>query len=319
LVDVVLNIFAKPYSTALSVLSLLRFSGRHLGRLYLQFEPAGSVYDEAHPSLLADFLRESLGERVLVFQPEYWLYLDPPDPARMGDPAYRLGIRYESAFEGSGGKYLFVMHNDVLILRDIIGMMLENLDGAFAVGQIGQCWNCPASRPELVRAAGCGPQACRPESYHEFQPDFAGLVRLYEAARKAGFFVRPWWEGWEERYAENAWPLPECRVNEWACLVDLELTRKYAPPLGKLPPFGAFERCGRFCLDTAVAWFRDLNRLGLRARHLNLDGLLRHWVGTGKMDAYSYGRLEGNSRVLLERHFPSFAAWCRKRDNGLFR
>ncbi|MDR1360509.1 MAG: hypothetical protein LBJ82_05955 [Deltaproteobacteria bacterium] len=317
-VDVALNIFAKPYCTSLSLLSLLRCSGRHINQIYLQFEPVGSRYDPARPYLIAEFLASSLGERIKIFQPDHWLRQNPPDPARLEDPAYRLSIRYEFAFEHTQAEYLFIMHNDVFIQRDIIGMLLERAKGAFAVGQVGQCWNCPARLPDLMRAAGCGTQPCLAQSYEAFQPDFAGLVRLYEAARQADVFVRPWWEGWEERYGEKAWPLPECRVNEWACLVDMELIRRHAPPLGPVPPFGAFESCGAICLDTAVAWFRELNRLGLRARHADLTGFLLHFVGTGKKTAYRYARLEGNARGLLEKHFPAFAAWARKSNCGLF-
>ncbi|MDR2161962.1 MAG: hypothetical protein LBO77_07505 [Desulfovibrio sp.] len=317
-VDVALNIFAKPYCTSLSLLSLLRCSGRHINYIYLQFEPFGSQYDADQPYLIVDFLASSLGNRIRVFQSEHWLHLAPPDPARLGDAGYRLGIRYESAFEHTREKYLFVMHNDVFIQRDIIGMLLERADGAFAVGQVGQCWNCPARLPSLMRAAGCGTEGCRPETYAAFQPDFDQLVRLYEAARQADVFVRPWWEGWEERYRAKAWPLPECRVNEWSCLVDMEQTREHVLPLGPVTPFGAFEQCGVICLDTATAWFRELNRLGLRARHVDLRGFLLHFVGTGKMTAYRYARLEDNARLLLERHFPAFVSWCRRQGSGLF-
>jgi hypothetical protein len=67
-----------------------------------------------------------------------------------------------------------------------------------------------------------------------------------------------------------------------------------------------------------VAWFRELNRLGLRARHVDLTGFLLHFVGTGKKTAYRYSRLEDNARTLLKRHFPAFVSWCRERRCGLF-
>ena len=41
-IDVAMNIFAKPYQTALSVLSLFKHSGGHVGNVWLQFEPYGS-------------------------------------------------------------------------------------------------------------------------------------------------------------------------------------------------------------------------------------------------------------------------------------
>ncbi|MDR0339113.1 MAG: hypothetical protein LBH65_02420, partial [Desulfovibrio sp.] len=281
-VDAALNVFAKPYQTALSVLSLLQWSGKHIDRVFIQFEPMGSMFDETPPYAVAEYL----GDRAVVFQAQQWLAREAADPSRMGDPAYRLSVRYQFAFERSDKDRLFIMHNDVLIKRDFVGALLAVADGAFAVGEIGQCWNCPASRKELVMAAGLGERPCHRTRYRDFQPDFAGLQRLYAEAEKAGFFVRPWRAGWRERYVDRAWPLPECRVNEWGCLVDRAGTRQYVMPEGDVMPFGAFERCGTHNLDTAVSWFRDLNRKGLVARHLDIAPYLIHWVGTGKKDAY---------------------------------
>lgn len=314
LVDVAVNVFAKPYQTALSVLSLLRFSGDRIDRVYLQFEPAGSMYDPAPPYAIAEYL----GERAVVFQPGHWLKRQDADPARFAEPAYRLSVRYQYAFENSDKRRLFVMHNDVLIKKDIIGSMLEVMGDAFAVGQIGQCWNCPASQAELVRDAGLGATPCAPERHRDFRPDVAGLQRLYEMASQRGFFVRGYYRGWNEAYRTAAWPLPECRVNEWGCLVDIAKTMPHVVPKGPVPPFGAFEACGDGSLDTAAPWFRELCRLGLEARAMNIRPCLTHWVGNAKKTEYKYARAEGNARNILEKHFPDFAAWCRSRGNGLF-
>ena len=48
-VDVAVNIFAKPFQTALSLLSLLKHSGEHVGVIWLQFEPYGSRHDAISP------------------------------------------------------------------------------------------------------------------------------------------------------------------------------------------------------------------------------------------------------------------------------
>ena len=56
-IDVAINIFAKPYQTALSVLSLLKHSGRHVGNLWLQFEPYGSQHDIVNPYAVALYHR----------------------------------------------------------------------------------------------------------------------------------------------------------------------------------------------------------------------------------------------------------------------
>lgn len=316
-VDVAMNIFAKPYQTALSVLSLLKYSDRRIDKFHLQFEPAGSRYDAAPPYAVAEYL----GERARVFQPEIWLECDAVRPERLGDPAYRLAVRYQSAFERTDKKYLFIMHNDVLIKGDIIGVLLKEIGAAFAAGQVGQCWNCPAHNADV--AAECGFDApCGPERYLEFMPDFDDLTRLYTAARSRGLSVRPYLEGSREHYGPEAWPLawplPECRVNEWGCLADVEQTRPLVAPHGEIPPFGAFEPCGGVTLDTAVAWFRELHRRGLRAKHVPLDKYLRHWVGSHRMTRELHRQAELEAEGILLKAFPDFVAWCRERKNGLF-
>jgi hypothetical protein len=71
-VDAALNIFAKPYQTALSALSLLRCCYRHIDSVYLRFEPRGSKFDQALPYAIASYA----GERAIVHQPECWLKRD---------------------------------------------------------------------------------------------------------------------------------------------------------------------------------------------------------------------------------------------------
>ena len=59
--DAALNIFAKPWQTALSVLSLIRYAGTRLGVIHLQYEPFGSRYDRLDPMLLSRYVSEELG------------------------------------------------------------------------------------------------------------------------------------------------------------------------------------------------------------------------------------------------------------------
>ena len=319
-VDVAVNVFAKPYQTALSVLSLLRFSRQHVGSVFFQFEPFGSEFDTGLPYAIVHYL-EAHPElpRPIVSQPKYWLKLDPTDPSRLSDPEYRLSIRYQHAFEESRARHLLIIHNDVLFLRDYAGALLAGIGDAFVMGELGQCWNCPARNEALVRVAGLGEVPCAPDRYQEFRPDFPGLVRLYEEAVRHGMHVRPYWEGWKKDYSPEPWPLPECRVNEWGCLVNLEMTRPLVVPQGDILPFGSFEACGSIALDTSVAWFRGLHRAGLRAKHIDIRPFLKHWVGNGKMTRQKYLRAELNARIILEKQFPDFVLWCKAQVNGLFR
>lgn len=312
-VDVSLNIFAKPYQTALALLSLLKHSGEHIDKIYLQFEPAGSRFDAVPPYAMAEYL----GARAIVTQPEIWIECDAVDKTRLGDSAYRQSLRYQAAFEHTDKDFLFMIHNDVFIKKDIIGTFLGKIDGAFAIGPLGQCWNCPASMPEVMQAAGLG-EPCNGERYQEFKPSFAQMEHLYAVAREQGAKVRPYWEGWDEFYRKQAWPLPECRVNEWACLIDMKQTRHLTRPFGDILPFGAYEPCGSVTLDISVPWFRELNQRGLFARNFDVSRYLHHFVGSFRVVREEYLQAEEKARIMLEKGFPDFVIWCRERKNGMF-
>ena len=316
-VDVAVNVFAKPFQTALSLLSLLACSGRHVDTVWLQFEPAGSKFDEITTYHIADYLKEQLGARCRVFQPDFWLARHAVEPERIGDVSYRMGIRYQYAFEQSGKDKLFLMHNDVLVLRDILGPMLEAMGDSFAIGAIGQCWNCPASHGDLMRdVLGRGP--CTPSSYADFQPGYDELRRLYSVARERGIFLRPYDEGFDGMFDRQPWPLPECRVSEWACLLDLGKTRPLCIPQGDGFSPGAFRQCGTGFLDTGVAWFRDMHREGLRARNFDIRPYLKHWVGTGNKTRRRYSLAENNALILLRKHYPRYLEWLSKKCGRSF-
>lgn len=307
-VDVAVNIFAKPFQTALALLSLLKQSSGHVGTIWLQYEPMGSRYDSISPYGIARYLREEMEWPCRIFQPEFWLARQAVDRSRLSDAAYRMGIRYQYAFEHSQSRRLLLMHNDVFVFRDALGDMLAAMGDAFAIGRVGQCWNCPANKAAVVNDV-MGSEPCAPERYAEFRPDAATLRRLYARTRELGIFVRPYDQGFADGFDEQPWPLPECRVNEWFCLLDLERTRPHCAPLGPALPPGAFGACGPCNLDTAVPWFRAMHARGFHARHFNLDPYLRHWVGTGNKTPRRYALMEDKARRLLQTHFPDYMAW----------
>ena len=318
MIDVAVNIFAKPFQTALSLLSLLERCGRHIGTIWLQFEPVGSKHDPITPYHIADWLREQLGDaRIRVSQPEYWLDLNAADPQRLGDTAYRMGIRYQHAFENSTSDRLFLMHNDVFVLKDILGDMSDAMGDAFAIGQLGQCWNCPASNEELMRdVADHAP--CTPATYENFQPDFDTLRELYAQGHARNVFVRPYDRAFVGEFDMQPWPLPECRINEWACLINLKAVQSHCIPRGPALSPGAYRQCGPVCLDIGVTWFRQMHALGMRARHFDVSHHMKHWVGTGKNTPRRYALAEDNALRLLQRHYPQWLAWLRGRTGKDF-
>lgn len=310
--DVAINIFAKPFQTALALLSLIRHCKQNINVVWLQFETVASKYDIVSPYLIADYLQNEMHIKCHASQPETWLDLNPPDESRLNEKSYRMNIRYECAFENSNADYLFIMHNDVFIIKDIIGALIKNLEDAFIIGQLGQCWNCPASNSELSQEImDC--EKCSPQRYFCYRPNLNQLKQLYALARKKNIFARPYEKGFDELYADAPWPLPECRVNEWSCLVNMKKIRNYLYPNGSCFPFGAFKQCGDYTLDTSVFWFKELHNKGFKAKHFDLTKYLKHWGGTGKNTKLKYTYTENKALKILNKLFPEYLLWLEQK------
>lgn len=254
-VDVAISAFGKPYMTAVTIGSLLKHSGEHINKIYLIPEK-----EQPHQATF-DFLQHKFGNRVVIYHPSYFFGLKPARRSFLLFPPYRRSLRYQYAFEKSTSPYLFVSHNDMLFHQDIIGHYLDNIEAEnfVGVGPIGQCWNCPAFAAEL----------CDSTKYESYQPtwdEFWKLCDEYPAPRKemyARFMVN-----------QKAWPLPECRLNEWASLIKLEKIRPLVKKTRKLTPLGQMD------LDIGTNWFRQLNQLGLRFKHVSMDTYATHvWTG----------------------------------------
>ncbi|MBD5641864.1 MAG: hypothetical protein HDQ91_05555 [Desulfovibrio sp.] len=312
-VDVAVNIFGKPFQTSLSLLSLLDRSRQHLNKIWLNFEPFGSKFDKLQPYVIHDYLRERCDIPCEASQPDFWLARDTPDQERMADPAYRSAIRYQYAWERSSAPWLFIMHNDVYFIRDLLGAMLGQIGDAAAIAEIGQCWNCPAANAGLAGSI-CASAPCQRQHYQEFSCTATQLRNLYREAQKSEKFSRPYDAGCiEADFSEQPWPLPECRPNEWACLINLAKTRPITVPNGDVYPYGAFKMCGNAHLDIGVAWFRGIHRHGMACKHINVRDYLKHWVGTGKKSATRYAQAEDNALAILKKRFPDYIEWLEKK------
>ena len=308
-IDVALNIFAKPYQTALSILSLLRVSEKHIGTIWLQFEPAGSRFDTISPYLIAKYLHQELNFPCVIFQPEIWFDCAVADPAKFTDEAYRLGLRFQYALEHCTSRLLFLIHNDILLHKDLLAELITNIGDAFAIGPLGQCWNCPASNQELTEQV-LRRKKCQPSNYQNFQLSLEELVALYKAGDAQKCFRRTYSDGLKT-IANQPWPLPECRINEWACLINLEKTKPLTIPFGQALPIGAYTSCGAQTLDIGVAWFRAMHKAGLKAKHFPTDGWLTHWVGTGHKSQVRYTQSENRAQTLLGRVWPDYLRWLK--------
>ena len=301
-VDVLINVFSKPWQTALALLTLLRHSGQHIDRIYFHEEPAHSSFERrSHEQLL-----RYLGERVIYFQLPGWLGNESVDAARLGETTYRHSIRYQYGFEHSARDMVLFIHNDIVVTGDIVGHLLAALGEHTGVGQIGQCWWCPAHQNGL----------CTPERFTSYRPDFATLDAVY----RQGFNPtqrRAYHYGWGETFRQQPWPLPECRLNEWCALVNRRLALPHTSPHGTAMPLGAQVASGALIgehfdqpvnLDTGVRWFRDLVHQGHSFKHVDIYGHIIH-EKKGRDALISpelYIHSELAARKQLERDFPDF-------------
>lgn len=301
-VDVAINVFGKPYQTLLCLASLLRHCGPDLGRVFF-------IMEKRHPALDAGDLAclRHFHEKIVFFAPEYWLGLDVLDLTRLHDKAYRHSLRYQYAWESTRASYLALLHNDVYIRGNFFPGMVEGMGDAIACGRVGQCWVCPAGREACARSV-VGDAPCSPGRYTEFRPDYKQLKALYQCAAGRGMKLRPAWASWPEEFRDAPWPLPECRVNEWCCLIHMDKARRVTVPLGRARPFGAYLSG----TDLGVAWFRDVHRAGHHVVDVPLSPYFTHWGGhTALFHEDLYRRQEARAAALLAEEYPEALAWAR--------
>ncbi|CAG4991653.1 hypothetical protein DYBT9275_00802 [Dyadobacter sp. CECT 9275] len=285
IVDAAINAYGKPYQTAVTLLTLLRHSGEWINKIYFVEEKK-----QPEPSNFK-FILDYLGDKVVYYRPKVWLWTNKLRFNFLKNfKKYRYAIRYQYAWEKSDSKYLLVLHNDVYFKGDLVGAYLENLGAASGIGRVGQCWVCPAYSANL----------CNPDKYTAYRPSYLELMELsvrYPQARTRTYsdVVNP----------AIPWPLPECRLNEYVAMIDLEKTRKDTIPLGKGSAFGSYER-----LDVGVKWFFDMNNLGHSFQHFDYDPYATHsWISLKNAghdalfneDVYQYE--ESVAKEVLKREF----------------
>jgi hypothetical protein len=277
-VDVAINVYGKPFQTAVTLLSLVKFSGDHLGKIYFVIEPK-QPRDEKF-----QFIFDLLGPGVVQHTPRHWLWVNPAEAARYGDDDYRRSIRYQFAWEESDADYLYITHNDVLYTGDIVGALVENIGDCVGIGLVGQCWNCPAHAGGL----------CSGDKYLDYRPSYdevLDLARRHPPPRGADYGA----------YIDeaNPWPLPECRLNEWVALVSMKLARPLTVPVGDAPPFGAMG------LDIGTQWFRAMSLKGHCFKNYYFDHLAKHgWAseaGNGHSAMFSDDLYENEEAVAREK------------------
>ena len=232
-VDVAMSAYGKPWNTAATIASLMTMSGRHIDTIYLQIE-----LDHRDADQIERTIESFRNVNILVHRPSVRIHYIPTTIEQVSDPLYRRSIRYQQAWEDSDKRFLFVCHNDCVFHTDIVGGMLQQIEqGKYTgVGKIGQCWNCFAHK-----AGQC--DGDRFEHYRPTLQEALALEAIYGSAPRPIYVP-------VDRVSPM--PLPECRLNEFGCLIDLERARPDVAPLGEVWPLGAMG------LDTGTPWFRGM-------------------------------------------------------------
>jgi hypothetical protein len=246
MVDVIIHSYGKPYHTLCTIGSLLKYSGQHIDKIYAT-EEIHDPYEDETTWAFEEIAKIKPLEHYIL--PEY--FLTKITMRDMNDIENRWGYKYQFGIEKSDKKYVFITHNDVVYHEDIIGGMLEVVDDCAGVGLIGQCWNCSG-----FYAGVCDGE--RHDKYNPTYPEVEEMLKGNGPARGVYFY--------NKIDKEKPMPLPECRVNEFACLIDREVTMKECMPIGDTPLFGSYD-----IMDLGAGWFKSLFHKGCKFKNYDIN------------------------------------------------
>jgi len=272
IVDVAINALGRPYQTLLSILSLAKHNSEYIDTIYL-------IIDADTPKSYRkkfDMINHIDNLKIEFFTPSVSYNYYDNVVGMYNDYDARMGIRYQYAWENTDKKFLFISHNDCLYTGNIIKGMVDKINNNIIIGHLGVCWNCPASW------AGC----CGRGKYQEYKPSYQELVVLFQNAEVPNnriFEFRCDKTDFNEKYRKHPWPLPACRVNEWACLVNIEKARAITVPHGEATPFGATTYIGDILVDTSCEWFHDVNVMGYTGKDFPVEAYVKHEFGLRSM------------------------------------
>ena len=278
-VDVVINVYGKPWQTLCTLKSLEKHSKKWINKIFFIKEREQPYSDSVDwvPSYFKD---------IIVHVPGIYRFL--LQNIDVTNDSERLSARYQYGIEKSEMKYALLIHNDVLFTADIIGDMLEKIGDAVGIGELGQCWNCPANKMNY----------CDPDRFYEWNPSYEDIKSLPLPYKRTSI---------DKIDKQQPMPLPECRLNEWAALINREIVMKEAMPSGSAHLFG--DHSG---VDTGSAWFRDMHMMGYKFVHYRDSFVHAYWSykSTGLPNGYQvqkdrdkYVLAEDFAKKYFEQHF----------------
>jgi hypothetical protein len=275
-VDVVISVYGKPWQTLCTLKSLTIHSGKHIDKIFLIREKE-QPYNESIEWIYKYF------DNIIPYTPKKFLGHKNNKNFNIGDETDRFTVRHQYGFEKSDKKFIFITHNDVLYTENIIGNMLNNIANSVGIGQIGQCWNCPAFSDGL----------CSGEKFYEWNPTI-GELHSFKLPH-----IRTTIDNIDY---ENVKPMPECRLNEWACLINREMSNSETYPNNDTPFFGIFG------LDSGTPWFRSLYFKNYKFIDYRKDFIHGYWseIQSGyqtQLNKQSYINAEKNAKKYFLKHY----------------
>ena len=250
-VDVVLNIFGKPWQTIVTIKTLLKYSSKYIDKIYFIIE------DDIINKDIKWIIREFNYDNIICYTPKYSLKLGITDIEKCkNDIDYLYSLRYEYGLKNTDKKYILVIHNDVLFTSDVIMPFINNIKDGFGIGEIGQCWNCSLFYDHI----------CDHDKFIHNNLPYNIILDSVNKYPNLRMFLN-------KRYIDINYTkvLPECRLNEWCVLIDAEKYKKFVIPNGTVSPLG-----GYFKVDTGTAWFEDMYRMGFEAVNYSMYKHIMH-------------------------------------------
>jgi hypothetical protein len=219
----------------------MKYSIQHIDKIYFIIEKQ-QPYNDTVEWVTKYF------DNIITFTPDKYFFIIAKGD--FSDESFRHNVRYQYGIEKSDKKFVFITHNDVLYKDDVIGNMLDNIGNCAGIGQIGMCWNCPAVAH------------CNGDKYKTYKADLDEVISISER----NGYIRTL----KNLNKEQLMPLPECRLNEWACLINREITVKECYPVNNTPLFGVY------AADLGCPWFRSLVLKGYDFKNFNISKFCTH-------------------------------------------
>lgn len=229
-VDVIVQSYGKGWQLLCTLKSLMKYSSTWIDKIYFIEEKEQPYSDNI--SWVKDHFNN-----IIYHIPPKWVYIYGTKSKDVPENC----IRHQFGIENSDKKYVFICHNDVLFTGDIIGNMLNQIEDCVGIGEIGQCWNCPA---KLIGK-------CSGEKFYDWNPDWEEVKKLPIP------HIRTRWDNLDRDVPKL---LPECRLNEFACLINREICIKEGRPY-----FGEFDE------DSGTEWFKSMYKKGYKFKDYRKD------------------------------------------------